>query len=311
MARSSTESSRRGRARTLPPRGCAGATLVVRSVASQEIFVPETDRELLEAVRGGDRRALEQLLARHQGEIYRFGARMCRDDEDAKDVLQETMIAAARTMPEFRGASALSTWLYAIARSFCLKKRRTSKFAPERIDSLEAHASQASEIADDRRTPEEDAVGRQLQSAVQAAIAELDPMYREVIALRDIEGLSAAEVAEVTGISVEAVKSRLHRARTAVRERIAPLLEPPGDNVAKPGCQDVAQAFSRRLEGDIDGGACAALEEHLSRCAPCRGECQTLRTTLALCKRAGAAPVPADVERQVRKALHRFVENQG
>ena len=105
--------------------------------------MPESDRELLDAVRAGDRRALETLLARHEREIFRFGTSMCRDEEDAKDVLQETMIAAARTMPEFRGGSALSTWLYAIARSFCLKKRRTSKFAPQRIESLEAHAEQA------------------------------------------------------------------------------------------------------------------------------------------------------------------------
>jgi RNA polymerase sigma-70 factor (ECF subfamily) len=274
----------------------------------------DTDQDLLQAVRGGDRRALERLLARHQAQIYRFGAKMCRDEEDAKDVLQETMIAAARTIPEFRGTSAVSTWLYAIARSFCIKKRRTSKFAPERIDSLEAHAEQAAEIADSRRTPEEDVAGRQLQAALDEAIGALDPMYREVLTLRDVEGLSAAEVAEVMGLSVEAVKSRLHRARTAVRERIAPLLGPalpvaipaPG-----PGCQDVVELFSRRLEGEIDPGACAELEKHLQECATCRGRCESLRTTLALCRQAGtAAAVPAHVEKSVRDALRRFLDSQ-
>jgi RNA polymerase sigma-70 factor (ECF subfamily) len=274
----------------------------------------ETDRELLEAVRAGDRRALEELLTRHQIAIYRFGTSMCRDEEDAKDVLQETMIAAARAMPDFRGASALSTWLYTIARSFCLKKRRTSKFAPERVESLEANAERASEVPDPRRTPEEDAAGRQLQRELQAAIAELDPIYREVIALRDIEGLSAAEVAEITGISVEAVKSRLHRARTAVRERIAPMLAPGTDAVASSdgsACQDVVEAFSRRLEGDIDGAACSELEAHLAKCPACRGRCETLRSTLALCKRAGADPVPQIVERRVREALRRAIEAVG
>jgi RNA polymerase sigma-70 factor (ECF subfamily) len=276
--------------------------------------VSETDSELLEAVRAGDRRALERLLARHQNAIFRFGTKMCRDEEDAKDILQETMLAAARTMPEFRGTSALSTWLYAIARSFCIKKRRTSKFAPERIESLEAHAEQAAEIADERRSPEEDASGRQLRAALDAAIAELDPMYREVIALRDIEGLSAAEVGEVMGLSVEAVKSRLHRARTAVREKIAPLLGPvapaQGGPAPGPGCQDVVELFSRRLEGEIDGSACAELERHLSSCAACRGRCDSLRTTLVLCKEAGAAAVPAHVERSVRDALRRFLDSQ-
>jgi RNA polymerase sigma-70 factor, ECF subfamily len=277
--------------------------------------VSETDRDLLEAVRSGDRRALERLLARHQPAIFRFGTKMCRDEEDAKDVVQETMLAAARTIPEFRGGSAISTWLYAIARSFCIKKRRTSKFAPERVESLEAHAEQAAEIADHRRTPEEDAAGRQLQAALDDAISGLDPMYREVIALRDVEELSAAEVAEVMGLSVEAVKSRLHRARAAVRERIAPLLAPPAvaeAPAADSGCQDVVEAFSRRLEGEIDPNACAELEAHLERCGTCRGRCDSLRATLALCKQAGAvAAVPAHVERSVRDALRRFLDAQG
>jgi RNA polymerase sigma-70 factor (ECF subfamily) len=129
-----------------------------------------------------------------------------------------------------------------------------------------------------------------------------------------VEGLSAAEVAEVMGLSVEAVKSRLHRARTSVRERIAPLLAPalpaaaPGPG---PGCQDVVELFSRRLEGEIDAGACAELETHLQQCTACRGRCESLRTTLALCKQAGtAAAVPAHVERSVRDALRRFLDAQ-
>jgi RNA polymerase sigma-70 factor, ECF subfamily len=272
--------------------------------------MPDPDLDLLDAARGGDRRALERLLARHEAEIYRFGARMCRDEEDGRDVLQETMIAAARALPDFRGGSALSTWLYAIARSFCIKKRRTSKFAPERVDSLDAKAEQALQVADPRRSPEEDAAGRQLHDALELAIRELDPMYREVLVLRDVEGLSAKEVAEVAGISIEAVKSRLHRARTAVRERLAPFLgaqelRPPD---LRPGCADVAELFSRRLEGEIDAGACEELQKHLDGCAVCRGRCESLRATLALCKRAGAAPVPAHVERSVREALRRFLE---
>jgi RNA polymerase sigma-70 factor (ECF subfamily) len=271
--------------------------------------MPETDHELLDAIRAGDRAALDRLLTRHQAAIYRFGAKMCRDEEDAKDVLQDTMMAAVRSIPEFRGTSALSTWLYAIARSFCIKKRRTSKFAPDRLESLEAQADQAEEVADARRTPEDDAAGRQIQQALDAAIAGLDPMYREVIVLRDVEGLSAPEVAEVMGLSVEAVKSRLHRARTAVRERIAPALGPPPQEAA--GCSGVTELFSRQLEGEIGGDACAALEKHLEGCADCRGRCEALRATLALCKQAGGAAVPPDVERSVREALRRFIDARG
>jgi RNA polymerase sigma-70 factor, ECF subfamily len=271
--------------------------------------MPESERDLLDAVRAGDRGALERLLARHQSALYRFGAKMCRDEEDAKDVLQETMIAAVRSIPEFRGTSAVSTWLYAIARSFCIKKRRTSKFAPERIESLEAQSGQAAQVADARRSPEDDAAGRQLRSALEDAIAELEPMYREVLVLRDVEGLRAAEVAEIVGASVEAVKSRLHRARTAVRERIAPSLAPSTPEPTD--CRRVTELFSQRLEGEIDANACAEMEEHLARCEACRGACESLRTTLSLCRSAGGARVPAHVERSVREALHRFIEAKG
>ena len=94
--------------------------------------------ELLERARSGDEAALEALLERHQAQIYRFGMRMCRDPEDAKDVLQETLLAMARGIRDFRAASSVSTWLYTIARSFCVKKRRKSKFAPDAERSFES-----------------------------------------------------------------------------------------------------------------------------------------------------------------------------
>ncbi len=266
----------------------------------------ESDEALLEAVRAGDRRALETLLERHESGVYRFGMKMCRQEEDAKDVLQETLLAAARHLPEFRGASSITTWLYTVARSFCIKKRRTSKFAPQQLESLEAQGDLASEIADARRGPEEDVAGRQLQRALDEAIGALEPMYREVLLLRDVEGLSAPEVAEIMGLSVEAVKSRLHRARVAVRERVAPHVSP---DAAAPtsGCRDVVELFSRRMEGEIDGSACAELEAHLAECPSCRGRCESLRTTLTLCRREGASAVPPDVASSVRRALRQFL----
>ena len=271
----------------------------------------ENDQALIDAARAGDRRALEKLLERHQGAVYRFGMKMCGETEDAKDVLQETLFAAARTLPDFRGASSVTTWLYTIARSFCLKKRRTSKFAPERIESLEAHAESSAEVADERRSPEEDASARQTRKVLDAAISELDPMYREVLLLRDVEGLPAAEVAEILGLTVEAVKSRLHRARVAVRERVAPVLVPAAAAAAAaapgPSCQDVVLMFSRRLEGEVDANACAELEKHLQTCASCRGRCDSLRSTLTLCRSAGSAQVPPEVAREVREALRQFV----
>jgi RNA polymerase sigma-70 factor (ECF subfamily) len=267
------------------------------------------DLALLDAARNGDRMALEQLFSRHQARVYRFGKKMCGDDADAQDVLQETFIAAARSLPDFRGASSVSTWLYTIARSFCIKHRRTSKFAPTHLESLEQDPAGAAQLAHPGRSPEEDAAGRQLQGVLDQAIASLEPMYREVLILRDVEGLSAPEVAEALDLTVEAVKSRLHRARVAVRELVAPSIGRSDQAGApSPGCRDVVEAFSRRMEGEIDGSACAELEQHLEQCPTCRGRCDTLKTTLSMCKRAGEAPVPPSVETTVRQALRRFLD---
>jgi RNA polymerase sigma-70 factor (ECF subfamily) len=273
----------------------------------------DSDLELIAAARRGDREALGRLLERHQAKVYRFGMRMCRAEEDAKDVLQETLIAAARTIPEFRGASSISTWLYSIARSFCIKQRRRSKFAPDSVESLDSGepARQAAELPDPARAPDEALQGRRIEAALEEAIGALEPKYREVLVLRDVEGLSAAEVGDALGLSVEAVKSRLHRARMAVRERVAPALaaEPAGEPASS--CRDVVEAFSRHLEGEIDSGLCAELEAHLQGCAACRSRCDSLKATLTLCRKAGASPVPPDVESSVRQALRRFLASRG
>jgi RNA polymerase sigma-70 factor (ECF subfamily) len=270
--------------------------------------MPRTDSELLSAARGGDRRALEALLDRHQRRVFRFGLRMCGEEESAKDVLQETLLAAARGIRDFRGASSVSTWLYSIARSFCIKARRTSKFAPEHVDSIE-RSSHAADVPDARRSPEDDAAGKQIEAALREAIGALEPMYREALVLRDVEGLSAPEVAEVLGISTEAVKSRLHRARLAVRERVAPALGVAPEPVTAPAepCPDVLALFTRKLEGEISGDVCAELERHVQSCDACRTRCDSLRATLALCSRAGEEPVPPHVERSVREALRRVL----
>jgi RNA polymerase sigma-70 factor, ECF subfamily len=151
------------------------------------IPVPDDDVRLLELARAGKQGALEQLLERHQSQVYRFGMKMCRDPEDAKDVLQDTLLSVARNVRDFRGGSSISTWLYTIARSFCVKKRRKSKFAPKEAASpLEGEAQR---VADSGKAADEALASKQVEQALEAAIAALEPMYREVLLLRDVEGL--------------------------------------------------------------------------------------------------------------------------
>ena len=270
----------------------------------------EAEQLLLEAARSGDAQALEQLLERHQAQVYRFGMKMCRDPEDAKDVLQDTLFAMARSVRDFRGASSISTWLYTIVRSFCIKKRRKSRFAPDEVRSLETDAAvEAGRLADPAKGPDEALAGRQVEHALEQGILALEPMYREVLLLRDVEGLTALEVAEVLSISVQAVKSRLHRARLSLRAHVAPLLGIPGDSLAAPGtCPDVLTRFSQHLEDEISADICADLERHLEACGRCRGACDSLKRTLSLCRTAGpSVEVPESVQASVKIALRNFL----
>jgi RNA polymerase sigma-70 factor (ECF subfamily) len=271
-----------------------------------------TDQQLLDEARGGDRGALDLLLSRHQPRVYRFGLKMCRDPEDAKDVLQETLLAVARGLKDFRGASSVSTWLYTIARSFCIKKRRRSKFAPEALESLDAHepGEEARQLADPGRPADESLAGRQIEAALEQAIGSLDERYREVLILRDVEGLSAPEVAEVMGLTVEAVKSRLHRARVAVRQAVAPVLGLAGTATPRSAesCPDIVQLFSQHLEGEISSTLCADMERHLAGCPACAARCDSLQRTLALCQATPLPAVPIPVQNQVRVALKKFIE---
>jgi RNA polymerase sigma-70 factor (ECF subfamily) len=267
----------------------------------------DSDQSLVEAARGGDRKALVTLLERHHPRILRFSMKMCGHPEDAQDVVQDTLLTVAKDFRDFRGASSLSTWLYTIARSYCIKKRRKSKFAPPEEASLEGDSSgEAQDVPHPAPGPEEATVRREVTEALDRAIAHLRPAYRDVLLLRDVEGLSAAEVGEVLGLSVPAVKSRLHRARSEVRARLAPLLGlGEGRALAAPGtrCPDVVKLLSRHLEGDIKPELCARMEKHLESCEACRGACDSLRETLALCRALPTPQVPPKLQAAIRLAL--------
>jgi RNA polymerase sigma-70 factor (ECF subfamily) len=275
----------------IPPAGVAGSS---------------TDDQLLAAVRQGDTAALETLLLRYQPHLYRFGLRMCGNADDAGDVTQESLISMARSLPDFRGDSSISSWLYTIARRFCIRKRRRSKFAPAREESVDAPGGGAvHRLADPGPNPEEQATGRELATVLTRAIDALDPSHREALLLRDVEGLSASEAARVIGVSVDALKSRLHRARVAVRHELAPVfgrraIESPRRAI----CPDVLTLFSQHLEGDLDPNVCASMEAHLAQCSNCRSACESLKRTLAACRQLPTPDVPAPLAASIRSAIH-------
>jgi RNA polymerase sigma-70 factor (ECF subfamily) len=256
----------------------------------------DSDAALVQAARDGDRQATEELLARHEQQIYRFGLRLCGDEDSAREVLQETMLAAFRNLQGFRGDAALSTWLFQIARSFCIKERRHDR--PEVPLDDQAHT-----LAAPAAGPELAAHAREIGAALSAAIATLSPEYREVLVLRDVEGLSAEEAAKVIGIEVASLKSRLHRARVELRARLTTLLGEQSELGGPAPCPELAQELSGYATADIDQATCMKIEEHMARCARCAGACEALKQTVSLCRRLPGGEVPAAVRAAVRRAL--------
>ena len=285
----------------------------------------QSDEELVAAVQSGDAQALETLLARFQPHIYRFGMRMCRNPSDAEDVLQETLLAASRSVQGFRGASSLTTWLFTIARSFCIKKRRKQAAAQNAGVADDASFDRALGVPDTGARPDEIAASRQVLGVLEQAIATLPPKYREVLLLRDVEGLTAPQVAEVLGAGVPAVKTRLHRARKMLRDKVIPALGDayvPGEvgsgadasagararSSGGERCPDVVTLFSRYLEEEISPDLCAQMEQHIKECEACRDVCDSLKYTLKLCAQSPTADVPKDVQQSVHDAVQAFLK---
>lgn len=186
----------------------------------------EDDRTLLTRAQGGDISAFEELVARHEEKVYGLALRMTRSEADAAEITQDTFLSAYQHLAEFRGEAAFGSWVHRIAANNALMRLRRQRVldvvtedlaGPEFTDRgslAEVPETDWSRRADDKILDEE--LGRAIQEATDA----LPEGYREVFLLKDVEGLSYEEISEMVGISVPAVKSRLHRARLALREAI-------------------------------------------------------------------------------------------
>jgi RNA polymerase sigma-70 factor, ECF subfamily len=260
-----------------------------------------TDKELLEQAQSGDSTAVDELLSRHERQVFRYGLRMCGNEEDARDVLQETLLAAFQNVKGFRGDAQLSTWLYQIARNFCIRSRRRTLGEPKRVESLEK--PEAAAVPSEQAQPDEKAHAREIGTLLQSAMLTLSEAHREVLVLRDVEGLSAEEAAGVIGIEVGALKSRLHRARMELREKLVDFLGPGGELDGAAPCPGLAEELAAYAAEEIDQATCARIEEHIKRCKRCAAACDTLQRTVSLCRQIPGGEVPEPVRAAVRAAL--------
>jgi RNA polymerase sigma-70 factor (ECF subfamily) len=183
---------------------------------------------LVRRLRERDERAFKELIEKHGDQIYNLLYRMIGNQEEAKDLAQEVFITVFKSIDTFRGDSKLSTWLYRVAANHCKNRikylaRRYDRSTTELDDAAErsAVAKGTTPIgAGHIEGPDRVLEGLELERTVQAAIAELEEDHRLVVVLRDIEELSYEEICEITGLPEGTVKSRLHRARLALKEKL-------------------------------------------------------------------------------------------
>lgn len=185
----------------------------------------DQDYDLVKAVKAGRKELFADLVQRYERQLYYFGMKMCAEPRDAEDVVQETFLNAYKYLKDFRYETKFKNWLYRIATSNCIKKRRKSKFAPERELSLEEFLPQ-DETQVDRQVPAwatlplDQVLNEELGRTLKEAIVEVPEKYRVVLVLRDIEGFSTEESAQILNLTPANIKVRLHRARLFLREKL-------------------------------------------------------------------------------------------
>ncbi len=179
-----------------------------------------TESEIIAKAKEGDRGALSALVKLYENTVYNFSFKICRDKEKAENTMQETFISMIKSLPNFDGNSKLSTWLYRIVLNHCLMEARKNK-RYEYVDvETEDSLFDDKYLADWSTLPVTSMENSELREHLDQAINKLSPEYRIVFMLRDVEQYSSEETANMTGLTVAAVKSRLHRARAFLRNEL-------------------------------------------------------------------------------------------
>jgi RNA polymerase sigma-70 factor (ECF subfamily) len=261
----------------------------------------EIERAVL-LLRRGDDQALEQALALLQNTVFSFSMKVCGQREDAEDTMQEVLVKSVPYLPKFESPKALVVWLYKVAKNRCLMSRRRSKFAPKQDLSLEELMPDGKELerlGSEGINPEMFAIRSEQAGRLREAIQKLPPPYRIVLVLRDMEGLTDEEVAEITGLRPGTVRVRLHRARLFVRKELMKPRKQPGGTRIEPiasravaaaeprpaRCKAMFAELSNYLDEQLDDSLCEELEKHLEGCDPCQAFLAGLEATIEECRR--------------------------
>lgn len=248
--------------------------------------------------------AIPALLEEHGGKLFGLSLRLCGSREDAEELVQDIFFTAFQKWDQFEGRSEPTTWLYTIASRACMRKHRKRAGEPEHlqsIDELAAHDNMTVPVlANAAEDPHRRRVQREVQEHVERALQSVPQDFRMALVLKDIAELSLAQVAAVLGIKEATAKTRVHRARLALRKAMAEAMpqRPVRDPEAPPVCQSLLLA---KLDA-IDRGVEFPLAPELLS-DRCDAFFQTLDLTRDACRQIGSGDIPDALKRRVRVAV--------
>jgi RNA polymerase sigma-70 factor, ECF subfamily len=273
----------------------------------------------VELLQDGDDASVGQALGLLQNTVFSFSMRVCGQREDAEDTMQEVLLKSIPQLPKFNSPKALVVWLYKVAKNRCLMNRRKSKFAPAHELSLEELMPDRNEFeqlaGDGRVNPESFAIRSEQAARLREAVQKLPPHYRIVLVLRDMEGLTDDEVAEITGLRSVNVRVRLHRARLFVRKELMKAWKPrhaKGIRTTKSrtpetrrpaSCKALFAELSNYLDQQLDDSLCQELERHIDGCGPCRVFLASLEKTIEACRTLAAQRPDSKEAGELRKKV--------
>ncbi len=252
----------------------------------------------LQLIQSNKTSSIDQALGLLQDTVFSFSMKVCGHPQDAEDTMQDVLLKSLPYLPKFNNAQALGVWLYKVARNRCLMNRRGLKFSPQANLSLDALMPDGRQLQNllrsERPSPESEVLQSEAAERLHRAIMKIPPQYRFVLVLHDMEGLSAAEVAKVTGLREGTVRVRLHRARLFVRQQLAytsrngrtptSRRHAESDPPKPRHCRALFAALSDYMDGLVDEAVCEQMGKHLHDCEPCQAFLDSLEETVKRCR---------------------------
>ena len=272
----------------------------------------EDVHKAIELLKRNGSASLDEALTLLQQSVFSFSMHICGRREDAEDTMQEVLLKSLPNLSKFESPKALVVWLYKVAKNRCLMSRRRSKFAPKQELSLEELMPDRKELETTVQlgvNPEDFVIRSQEARSLREAIQRLPPQYRIVLVLRDMEGLTDEETAEITGLRAGTVRVRLHRARLFVRKELMKERQGRGKHRRPLPSRTMAVPEPRPARCKA---MFAELSTYLDGCEPCKAFLSSLQATIEQCRKSPAESPNGKKAGKLRKEIlknyspHRF-----